>query len=153
MVDSAGFTPIRIAIVMHGRTDAVLGRLVRMHDTADLALVAARIRGPALPAARFGNGVTAGAAAVVAGFAVSPDSLPARRTAGARATAVVGTISAVDATRLVITAYGQRLPIGAPIYDAAGDVLGMVTGSRETAVPGAAIRNFLAAVAPAPPAQ
>jgi S1-C subfamily serine protease len=154
VVDSAGFTPIRIAIVLQGRSDAFLGRLVRMHDTADLALVAARIRGPALPAARFGNGAAVGAAAVVAGFPLGPDSLPAWRATGASATAVVATITAVEANQLVIATYGQSVPTGGPIYDAAGAVLGMVTDPpRGAAVPGATIRAFLRAVAPANPAQ
>jgi S1-C subfamily serine protease len=151
VVDSAGFTPIRIVVVMHGRTEAFPGRLERIHDTADLALVAARIRGPGLPAAQFGDGADLGAAAVVAGFVPSgPDSLTAGRTTRADATAVVATIAAVDAHRLVIATYGQRVPTGAPLYNAAGTVLGMVTDPpRGTAVPGATIRSFLRSVAPA----
>ena len=128
---SSGLEPERIAVVFHGGKQAWRGRVVARHPSADLALVRVQAWGRVFPVQQVNPDATprAGEPVAILGF---PHGLDLQegdwRQQGLRSSATTGTMSAVSADRLQIDGYGAPGASGSPIFNATGEVIGVLSG-------------------------
>lgn len=128
---SSGLEPERIAVVFNGGRQAWRGRVVARHGSADLALVRVLAWGHVFPVNKVNPDATArpGEPVAMLGF---PHGLDLQegdwRQQGLRSSTTTGTMSAVSAERLQIDGYGAPGGSGSPIFNAAGEVIGVLSG-------------------------
>ncbi|NUS32543.1 MAG: trypsin-like peptidase domain-containing protein [Gemmatimonadaceae bacterium] len=133
----------RVRVRYAGTNVWLPARVLRVSDTADLALIQLDARGryPAIVGVSH-NGMLARVGAPVAsiGFAAGADARP---------TMTAGMVSALGADLLQIQAYAGESSSGSPVFDARGDVVGVVAGSATAgervlfAVPWGRVTEFL----------
>jgi S1-C subfamily serine protease len=147
--DSLGGAPVELAVIFNRSGQAFRAKVTQLHDSADLAIVAARIRGgvPVVPA--IGDSVGPGQPVAILGFPAGLDSSGAWRKTGARAIASVGTVLTADPVKLELDAYGTYGSSGSPVFGPGGQVVGVVFGGRRDqarrilAVPATVLKSFL----------
>ena len=128
-IDSVGIPATRFAVIFDGDRIAHLARLVRVHDTADVAILSV-IRSDGGGAVAVSETPPPGAPVVVVGFPFGADSLGDWRIAGATMTASVATVVSASSFELVVHGYRVRAWPGGPIATVAGTVVGMATGGN-----------------------
>jgi S1-C subfamily serine protease len=116
---------VRVRVRYAGTSSWLPAHVLRVSDTADLALlqVDAPGRRPAIVGVSH-NGMLARVGAPVAsiGFTAGADAAP---------TMTAGMVTALGADLLQIQAYAGEGSSGSPVFDARGDVVGVVAGSAD----------------------
>lgn len=131
--DSLGGPAVRIAVIFNGTGQAFRARLVRRHDRADVAVVAAWIRGGGPVVTGLSDSATVGDPVAITGFPFGLDSLGDWRTTGTAATSATGTITESGPDLLGVDGYGTHGSSGSPIFAANGTVVGLVSGGGQVA--------------------
>lgn len=148
MRDSTGLAPARVAVAFNGTKQAWRARLVDVHGTADVALVRVIAWGYVFPVKSVGLAATpqAGDPVAVLGFplGLEPQATTWQRD-GLRSSTSTGTVAAVTPDRLQIDGYGAPGASGSPVFNAAGEVIGVLFGGE----PGSGGRMVYAAPASA----
>jgi S1-C subfamily serine protease len=152
--DSTDLPPERIAVAFNGGTTAWRTQVVEVHSSLDLALIRAIAPGHVFPAAEvvLTSGVAVGDPVALVGYpAPSPGTQAANwQRDGLKATTVRGTILSVAETRLEVDGYGASGSNGSPVFNAAGQVIGLVFGARPEsrtlpAIPASALKPWMPA--------
>lgn len=153
MRDSTGTAPERIAVAFNGRKQAWRARLLAQHGSADLALLRVLAWGYVFPVQEVGVTAAAqpGEPVVVLGFPHGLDLQNERwQRDGLRASTTTGTVSAVTQDRLQIDGYGAPGASGSPVFNTAGQVIGILFGGAPEsggrmiyAVPSAALSAWI----------
>ncbi|MEZ4587365.1 MAG: FHA domain-containing protein [Gemmatimonadales bacterium] len=156
VVDSAGLPATRVALIFNGTNHAYRATLTRVHDSADIVVLTARVRGGVPVVKGVTDSVVAGTAVATLGFPGGLDSLGDWQRRGAHATALTGTVAAVTGDHLSIDGYGQPAAPGAPIILPSGAVAGVVAGRPDAdglvrVVPGRWVRELFRTEGPAGP--
>lgn len=146
--DSAGVAVARIAVIFDGSGQAFRGTIARVHDSADVAIVRAVIRGGAGSAVTLVERVAVGDAVALYGYPFGLDSLGDWRRSGVAGRGSVGTVVETRAAGFDVDGYGTYGSSGSPVFTPAGQVVGLVSGRAEEAgrlviVPATAIRQAL----------
>jgi S1-C subfamily serine protease len=146
--DSTDLPPERIAVAFNGGRAAWSAAVVEVHPSADLALLRAVVRGQVIPVPEVEVTITpaSGDPVVVVGFpAVSPANWQRQ---GLQAAATRGTMLSAAELELEIDGYGAPGASGSPVFNTAGQVIGMlfdVTANRTLqAVPASAFKPWMA---------
>lgn len=149
----SGGPPDSLGVVLNRGRLARRARLAAVHDSADLALLRV-IAGPlpTVTGVRADTTLRAGDPVALIGFPLGLD-LPMGgdwRQVGLTASTTTGTIARVLTDRLQLDGYGASGASGSPVFNAAGDVVGVLYGGeRETggriiyAVPGGRVVELL----------
>lgn len=133
LVRHGGGAPARIAVIFSNTKDWLPAHVVKVSSGADLALLQMDRDGP-YPAvqgiAPHAASTPVGKAVAIMGYPLGVDT-PMEGTGmhiTARNTLVAGTLSKNLATVLQIDAYAGEGSSGSPVFDTAGDVVGVVYG-------------------------
>lgn len=153
MRDSTGLAPRRIAVAFNRGKLAWRARLIGLHGSADLALLRVLAWGYVFPVQEVGVAASPepGEPVAVLGF---PHGLGLQganwQRDGLRASTTTGTISAVTQDRLQIDGYGAPGASGSPVFNTAGQVIGVLFGGAPEgggrmiyAVPAAALSAWI----------
>jgi len=152
--DSTDLPPEKIAVAFNGGRAAWRTQVVEVHPSLDLALIRAIAPGHVFPVPEV---VLAPSAAVGDPVALVgyPAASPGTQTAnwqrdGLRATTVRGTILSVAETRMEIDGYGASGSNGSPVFNTAGQVIGLIFGARPEsrtlpAIPATALKPWMPA--------
>jgi S1-C subfamily serine protease len=152
--------PRRLAIQFAESAQVWPARLLATHDSADLAAVRVENIEGAIPTVRGLNlradTLRPGAPVALIGFPLGgdePTHAPGSRAAVVRPILGAGVLRSVSADRLEIEGYGAEGASGSPIFDATGEVVGILYGGREGpggqslyAVPAALAARLLGAI-------
>lgn len=138
LVSRDGGTPVRIAVIFSNTTDWLPAHVVRIAGGADLALIQLDRDGP-FPTvqgiAPHAADTPVGKAVAIMGYPLGVDT-PMEGTGmhiTARNTLVAGTVSKNLAAVMQIDAYAGEGSSGSPVFDTAGNVVGVVYGgARES---------------------
>lgn len=150
--DSTGLPPERIAVGFNGGRQTWRARLIDLHGTADLALIRVMAWGYVFAVKEIGVGATpqAGEPVAVLGFPHGMDLQADAQRDGFRASTTTGTIAAVTPDRLQIDGYGAPGASGSPVFNMAGQVIGVLFGGEPEsggrmiyAVPVAALSGWI----------
>ena len=126
--DSLDGPATRIAVIFNGTGQVFQARMVRRHDSADVAVVAAWIRGGRPVVAGLSDSAKVGDPVAITGFPFGLDSLGDWRTTGTAATSTTGTITEFGPDLLSVDGYGTHGSSGSPIFAPNGTVVGLVSG-------------------------
>ncbi len=126
--DSLGSPAIRLAVIFNGTGQAFRARLLRRHDRADVAVLAAWIRGGGPVVAGLADSAMVGDPVAITGFPFGLDSLGDWRTTGVAAASATGTVTEVGPDLLGVDGYGTHGSSGSPIFAPNGTVIGLVSG-------------------------
>lgn len=121
----------RIAVVFHGGKEAWRARVVALHRSADLALLRVIAWGHVFPVQNVNPEATprAGEPIAMLGFPHGLDTQEGDwRQRGLRSSTTTGTLSAVSPERLQIDGYGAPGASGSPVFNAQGEVIGVLSG-------------------------
>ncbi|HTL04837.1 MAG TPA: FHA domain-containing protein [Gemmatimonadales bacterium] len=142
----------RLGIIFNGSNQNFRGVLLKLADSADLALVSVRIRGGMPVVHGLGAPGQVGDPVVLLGFPYGfdfPGGSEWRRT-GVSVSSFTGSLRALRDEAIEVDAYGAGGSSGSPVFNAAGDVIGVVyggdprTGGRIVfAVPVKAVKELL----------
>jgi pSer/pThr/pTyr-binding forkhead associated (FHA) protein/S1-C subfamily serine protease len=156
--DSTGLPPERVAVVFNGGKQAWRARVVDEQRAADLALLRVLAWGHVFAVREIGTEATpaAGEPVVVLGF---PHGLDLQdndwQRQGLRVSTTTGTVSAVAQDRLQIDGYGAPGASGSPVFNAGGQVIGVLFGGEPAsggrmiyAVPSSALARWIRRGAP-----
>ncbi len=151
--DSAGTAAARIAVIFDGSGQAYRAVIAQVHDSADVAIVRAVIRGSAAAAVILADRVAVGDAVALYGYPFGLDSLGDWRRSGVTGSGSVGTVVATRSAGFDIDGYGSYGSSGSPVFTSGGQVAGLVAGRAEEAgrlaiVPAATIRQALDRIRP-----
>ena len=152
--DTTDLPPERIAVAFNGGTSAWRTQVVEVHPSLDLALVRAVAPGHVFPAAEIAltPSATLGEPVALVGYpAGTPGATAANwQRDGLKATIARGTILSVAETRLEIDGYGASIANGSPVFNTAGQVIGVLLGGAPQgggrkiyAVPASALRGWM----------
>lgn len=126
--DSLDGPATRIAVIFNGTGQVFQARMVRRHDSADVAVVAAWIRGGRPVVAGLSDSAKVGDPVAITGFPFGLDSLGDWRTTGTAATSTTGTITEFGPDLLSVDGYGTHGSSGSSIFAPNGTVVGLVSG-------------------------
>jgi len=153
---AAGGPPDSLGVVLNRSRFARRARLAAVHDSADIAVLRV-IAGPlrAVTGVRADSSLRAGDPVALIGFPLGLD-LPMGgdwRRVGLTASTTTGTLARLLPDRLQIDGYGATGASGSPVFNAAGEVIGVLYGGeRESggrivyAVPAAKVVELLEAL-------
>jgi S1-C subfamily serine protease len=130
VVDSLGRLPRRLGVIFNGSNQNFRAELVARADSADLALLSVRIRG-GMPVIRaLGGVVRPGDPVAILGFPFGLD-FPFGgdwRRLGVSVSSFAGSLSGMNRTRLEVNGFGATGSSGSPLFNAAGEVVGVLFG-------------------------
>ena len=128
VLDSAGRPAIRLGMIFNGSSQNFRAMLLGVNEEADLALVQVRVRG-GVPAVRgVGAEPSTGDAVAILGFPLGLDPLGRWRTSGVQVVGWTGTVRLPAGERMEIDGYGMIGSSGSPVFNARGEVAGVVYG-------------------------
>jgi S1-C subfamily serine protease len=148
LVDSAGTPAERIAVGFNGGAQAWRARVIAEQAATGLALLQVPAGGHAFPIAEVrDSGVVNGESVVVFGFAVADLGETWQRN-GLRASVLTGTLVGSGGDRLVIDGYGTPAWTGSAVFNATGQLIGVMSDTDSTsrllrAIPTSAIRGWM----------
>ena len=133
VVDSAGNPPLKIGVAFNGSSQNFRAELVKAHPVADVALIRVLVDKGIPTVSRLAtNAPQVGDPVAMIGFPLGLD-LPMGgdwTAAGVRATLTLGTASKVLSTVLQIDGYGAEGSSGSPVFNRAGEVVGLIQGGQ-----------------------
>lgn len=152
-IDSTGQAAVRLGVIFNGSNQNFRAELLRVADSADLALLLVRVRG-GIPVVRaLAAVVRPGEPVVMLGFPFGLD-FPVGgdwRRSGVHISRFPGTTRNIGPLRLEVDGYGVSGSSGSPLFNAAGEVVGVVFGGDPAtagrtvyAVPVGALQALLA---------
>jgi FHA domain-containing protein/trypsin-like peptidase len=130
VTDSAGRPATRLGVIFNGSSQNFRAELLRSADSADLALLTVRVKGGVPVVRSLGKGTYRGEPVAMLGFPFGFD-FPVGgdwRRVGVHVSRFTGTVRAVGRDRLEIDGYGVGGSSGSPVFNAAGEVTGIVFG-------------------------
>ena len=155
VVDSTGRPAARLGLIFNGSRQNFRAELLRAADSSDLALLTVVVKGGVPAVKSLARGVQSGEPVVMLGFPFGldfPVGLDWRKD-GVRISRFSGTARGVSTGRLEIDGYGASGSSGSPVFNAAGEVVGVVFGGDPAsggrtvyAVPLGVVQAMLAAV-------
>jgi pSer/pThr/pTyr-binding forkhead associated (FHA) protein/S1-C subfamily serine protease len=131
LLDGAGQAPTRIAVAFNGGKLAWRARLTATHRSADLALIRVLAWGHVFPlrALNLSPAPTAGEPVAIMGFPGGPNAGGGNWTErGLKVLTSKGTVESVSGSQLVIDGYGAPAAGGSPVFNSAGEVVGIISG-------------------------
>jgi S1-C subfamily serine protease len=142
VADSAGRPALRLGVIFNGSSQNFRAELAKTSDSADLALLTLRVRGGVPVVRGLARGVQPGAPVATLGFPFGLDFPVGAdwRTAGVRISRFSGSVRVAGSDRLEVDGYGVSGSSGSPVFNAAGEVVGIVFGGD----PGSAGRKVYA---------
>jgi S1-C subfamily serine protease len=135
LVDSAGNPPLKIGVAFNGSNQNFRAELLKVHPTADVALLRVRIDRGVPTVAGLADSTTAvqvGEPVAVIGYPLGLD-MPMGgdfASAGVHATLTLGTASKVLPTLLQLEGYGAEGSSGSPVFNSDGKVVGILFGGQ-----------------------
>ena len=129
----SGPEPERIAVAFSGGKVAWRARLVETHRSADLAVIRVLAWGHVFPVRAVNLEATpqAGEPIAILGFPHGLDTQGGDwRTQGLRVSATTGTVSSMAPDRIQIDGYGAPGASGSPVFNATGQVVGVLSGGQ-----------------------
>jgi S1-C subfamily serine protease len=132
IADSAGRSPARLGVIFNGSNQNFRAELLVASDSADLAILRVQVRA-GIPFVRgLASSGRPGDPVAVFGFPFGFDSPPGPdwQRFGVSATSTPGTIRSATPTLLEVDGYGASGSSGSPIFDSAGEVVGVVFGGE-----------------------
>jgi len=150
--EAGGARAVRLGIIFNGSNQNFRAELSATADSADLALLAVRVRGGVPVVRGIGAAPRPGDPVAILGFPFGFDFPMGTdwRRLGVSASTFAGTIRGIRDAALEIDAYGAGGSSGSPVFNAAGEVVGVIYGGdpREAgrivyAVPAAQLRALL----------
>jgi S1-C subfamily serine protease len=132
ITDSAGRPATRLGVIFNGSNQNFRAQLVAAADSADLAILSVQVRGGVPFVRGIAAQVRPGDPVAVFGFPFGFDSPPGPdwRRLGVVATSSPGTIRSATAGLMEVDGYGAAGSSGSPVFDAAGEVVGVVFGGE-----------------------
>lgn len=130
VIDPAGRPATKLGVIFNGSSQNFRAELVRSADSADLAVLSVRVRGGVPVVHGLGKGAYRGEPVAMLGFPFGFD-FPVGgdwRRVGVRVSRFTGTIRAVGRDRLEVDGYGVGGSSGSPLFNSAGEVIGIVFG-------------------------
>jgi pSer/pThr/pTyr-binding forkhead associated (FHA) protein len=130
VIDSVGRPAAKLGVLFNGTSQNFRADLVGTADSADLALLVVRVRRGVPVVRTLGKGAYRGEPVAMLGFPFGFD-FPVGgdwRRVGVRVSRFTGTVRAVGRDRLEIDGYGVSGSSGSPVFNAAGEVTGIVFG-------------------------
>ena len=128
VTDSAGRAGARLGFLFEGSRQNFRARLLGVADSADLAVLVVLVRGGVPAVAGLGTVPRPGEPVALLGFPVGLDPGGIWRSEGVRAVGLTGTVRRAGADLIEIDGYGASGASGGPIFNAQGQVVGMVFG-------------------------
>jgi len=147
LVDSAGRPAERIAVGFNGGAQAWRARVIAEQAATGLALLRVSAWGHVFPVAEpRDSGLVNGESVVVFGFAADLGETWQRD--GLRASVLTGTLVGSGGDRLVIDGYGAPAWTGSAVFNATGQLIGVMSDTDTTsrllrAIPASAIRAWM----------
>jgi hypothetical protein len=152
VVDAAGRPASRLGVIFNGSNQNFRAEFAAAADTADLALVTVRVRGGVPTVRALSGALTAGQPVAVLGFPFGFD-FPSGgdwRKIGVSVVTFPGTIRRANSSVVELDGYGTNGSSGSPVFNAAGEVAGVVYGGESGsfgrvvyAVPAAVLAELL----------
>jgi S1-C subfamily serine protease len=138
VAESGGVRAARLGIIFNGSNQNFRAELVALADSADLALLSVRVRGGVPVVRGIGAPPRRGDPVVILGFPFGFDFPMGAdwRSRGVSLTRFAGTVRAVRDEAIEVDGYGAGGSSGSPLFNAAGEILGVIYGGD----PGAAGR-------------
>ncbi len=130
VVDSGGRTAARLGVIFNGSSQNFRAEPVKAADSADLTLLTVRVRGGVPVVKGLARRIQHGEPVAMLGFPFGLD-FPLGgdwRRVGVRISRFSGTIRGTGADRIEIDGYGVSGSSGSPVFNAAGEVVGVVFG-------------------------
>lgn len=130
VADSAGRPAARLGVIFHGSSQNFRAELSRIADSADLAVLTVRVKGGVPVVRKLGQGAYRGEPVAMLGFPFGFEFPVAGdwRRVGVQVSRFTGTVRTPGRSRLVVDGYGASGSSGSPIFNAAGEVIGIVYG-------------------------
>jgi S1-C subfamily serine protease len=157
VLDPGGLRASRLGVILNGSGQNFRAELAATADSADLALLVTRIRGGVPVVRGLGSPPAEHAAVAILGFPFGLD-FPvgdAWRKQGVSLSRFAGTVQAVRPDALEVDAYGTGGSSGSPVFNGAGEVVGVVYGGDPRtsgrivyAVPVSRLQEFLTKAGP-----
>jgi S1-C subfamily serine protease len=132
VVDAAGRPAQRLGVIFNGSSQNFRAEFAAAAETADLALLTVRVRSGVPSVKAFSAGVTPGEPVAVLGFPFGFD-FPIGgdwRKLGVSVVSFPGTIRRADTSMVELDGYGTNGSSGSPVFNAAGEVAGVVYGGE-----------------------
>jgi S1-C subfamily serine protease len=128
VLDAAGRPAARLGFLFEGSRQNFRARLLGVSDSADLAVLVVRIPGGVPAVAGLGDLPGPGDPVALLGFPVGLDPGGVWRREGVRAVGLTGTVRRVGPELIEVDGYGASGASGGPIFNAKGQLVGMVFG-------------------------
>jgi hypothetical protein len=146
LVDSTGGPAERVSVGFNGGTQAWRARVIAEHTSIGLVLLRVLAWGHVFPVAEVRDSTPATGEPVVT-FGFSENLEPNWQRDGLRASALTGTLTSASERRLEIEGYGADSRPGSPVFDAAGQVIGVLLAAKPgatllSAAPASALRPW-----------
>lgn len=128
--DSLGRRASRLGVIFNGSNQNFRAEVVRAADSADVALLAVRVRGGVPVVRGLGGTPRAGEPVAILGFPYGFDFPMGGdwRKFGISVATFAGSVRRAGPDRIEVDAYGANGSSGSPIFNAAGEVIGVVYG-------------------------
>jgi S1-C subfamily serine protease len=130
VAEPGGPRAARLGIIFNGSNQNFRAQLVALSDSADLALLTVRVRGGVPVVRGLGAPPRVGEPVAILGFPFGFDFPMGAdwRTAGVSLTRFAGTVRAVREETIELDGYGAGGSSGSPVFNLAGDVIGVIYG-------------------------
>lgn len=130
VIDSTGRAAARLGVIFNGSSQNFRAELLRAADSADVALLTVRVRGGVPVIHGLAARAQHGEPVALLGFPFGLDFPVAGdwRRIGVRISRFSGTLRAIEPGRLEVDGYGVSGSSGSPVFNAKGEVLGVVFG-------------------------
>ncbi len=152
LYDSSGTRARRLGVIFNGSAQHFRAEIDSVHTRADLALLRVHLRGGAPVVQNLGSSPETGEAIASIGFPLGLDLAMGGdwRKVGISATTNTGTVTRVLPELLQYDGYGAEGLSGSPVFNAQGDIVGVVFGGLKNsngrvvyAVPVSAVKELL----------